>query len=331
MVSSKIIDEMRTKPAPCYVLAGDDSFQKEEFLDAVKSMLPPSLVDFNYDIFHAGSDPVQDIISTALSYPLGSDVRVVIVRDCGQFKEADQGAVLSYRDRPSDHTLLLLDFERSPAASSFYKKLLAGGRELKFRIKNRKETAGWLRERAARSGKKLSAEALQALQAAGGENLRLLANEIDKLCLQSGGRDEITGEDAGFSAAWTPKRTGFELGSAISSGNCPLALKILHELYQSPNAASEMILGSLAWHFRAIWKAGSALRAGVPPGKLCAACGIPPFRMQEFIRCGGKYSDAVLEKIFRQLLATDIALKTRQSSSLDLELLAVRLCGFHPA
>ena len=331
MVNSKIIEEMRKKPAACYVLSGDDSFQKEEFLEEVKSILPPSLADFNYDVFQAGVDPVKNIISTAMSYPFSSDVRVVAVKDCRQFREEEQEAVLSYIARPSGHTLLLLDFDRAPGSKSFYKKLVSAGREFKFKVKNRNETALWLREKAARSGKKLSAEALEMLQAAGGENLRLLANEIEKLSMQAGDSDEITGGDAGFSAARAPGRTGFELGSAISGGKCAPALKILYDLSRGPDGASEMIIGALAWHFRAVWKASAALRAGVPPGRIASVCKIPPFRVYEFTRFGKQCSDDMLEEIFRQLLLTDIRLKTRQTSSLDLELLVVKLCGFHSA
>lgn len=330
MVGSKILDEMREKPAACYVLTGDDSFLKDEFLKDVKSLLPPETAGFNYDVFRAGAGSARDVISAALSYPAGSELRVVVVKDCREFNEEDRQAILSYIGEPSGHTLLLLDFDRPPASKAFYKKLLSGGREIKFRVKTRGGTAAWLKERAARSGKKLSADALASLQSSGGGNLRLLANELDRLCLQSGDREEITGRDAGFSASGPAKRTGFELGSAISSGNCPLALRVLNDLNRSDDAAAEMLLGSLAWHFRAVWKVGAALRAGTAPGKLASACGIPPFRVQEFRRCGAKYSDEVMAKIFRELLSTDLKLKTRQSSALDLELLVVRLCGLTP-
>lgn len=329
MVGSKILDEMREKPAACYVLTGEDAFLKDEFVKEVKSLLPPGTVDFNYDVFRAGTDSARDIIAAALSYPAGSELRAAVVKDCRELNEEDRRVILDYIGAPSGHTILMLDFDRPHAAKSFYKKLLSAGREIKFRVKTRGETAAWLRERAARSGKKLSADALAALQAAGGGNLRLLANELDRLCLQAGDSAEIAVSDAGFSAAG-PTKTGFELGSAISAGDCALALRILNDLNRSEDAAAEMILGSLAWHFRAVWKAGAALRSGIPPGKLASACGIPPFRVQEFRRCGAKYSDEAMEKIFRELLDTDLKLKTRQSPALDLELLVVKLCGLTP-
>ncbi len=330
MVVSKILAEMREKPAPCYVLTGDDSFLKDEFLKDVKSLLPPETAAFNYDVFRAGADSARDVISVAMSYPAGSELRAAVVKDCRELNEEDRKAILGYIGSPSGHTILILDFDRPHASRAFYKKLLAGGREIKFRAKTRGETAAWLRERAARSGKKLSADALASLQASGSGDLRLLANELDRLCLQAGDREEITGRDAGFSAGGAAKRTGFELGSAISGGDCSLALRVLNDLNRSEDAAAEMILGSLAWHFRAVWKAGAALRAGVSPGKLASACGIPPFRVQEFRRCGAKYSDEVMGKIFRELLSTDLKLKTRQSSALDMELLVVKLCGLTP-
>ncbi len=64
-------------------------------------------------------------------------------------------------------------------------------------------------------------------------------------------------------------------------------------------------------------------------GKIASACSLPPFRVQEFIRCARQCPEDRLEKVFRELLQTDIDMKTRQSSSLDLELLVVRLCGLH--
>jgi DNA polymerase III subunit delta len=331
VAESAVFKEMGQNPQPCYLLSGDDSFSKEEFILKVKNLLPPELAGFNYDVFAAGDVPVRDIVSSALAYPFGSGIRVVLVKECGNFKKDEQKQIETYLRQPAEHTVLLLDFDAASSLKPFYKKLASYGRQIKFRKKKRGETAGWLKARAGRAGKKLSQDALDALLSAGGDNLRVLASELDKLCIQAGGREEITGEDAVVCAGRSGQRSSFELGSAISRGDCAMALRILADIKREAGAVSEMILGAIAWHFRSVWKTGAALKEGVSPSKIPSVCGIPYFRAKEFVNLGRKYSDEILVKIFREILQTDITLKTRQSGDLYIELLVVKLCGFYSA
>ncbi len=224
----QILKDMQDAPAACYLLSGDDEFLKDEFIFSVKSLLPEGSAGFNYDVFRAGVDPTDEVLSIAATYPMEADFRVVVLRDCGQLTGEEQKKILGFLSHPPGHTLFLLDCGKISPSNAFFKKLLTAGREVKFRVKSRSEVSAWLRERAASAGKKLSPDAASYLEEAGGDNLRMLANEIDKLVLQSGARDEITGEDVSFSAGWAARRTGFELGSAVSRGMCPQALKILN-------------------------------------------------------------------------------------------------------
>lgn len=324
--TEKLLREIRRKPSGCYVLAGGDSFLKEEFLKEVRGLLPAMLAELNFEVYTAGDVPASGITAAALSYPFGADFRIIVLKECSRLKPEDHEVLLAYLENPSEQTIMFLDFDRLPQSRGFFKKLNAIGRIISFNTKKRVETEEWLRQRAAGSGKKLSREAAAALGAAGGDNLRLLANEIDRLCLQAGERNEVTAEDAAFSAGMPRGKTGFDFADAVGKGNCAEALRLLSDIFKE-TPAPELLIGTLAWHFRAVWKVRAALEEGTPRGKLASACGVPPFRTREFIRMGGLHSDGSLSRIFRELLSADINAKTRQSGKLDMELLTVRLCS----
>ena len=319
----KIIEELKTKPAPVYLVCGDETFLKEEFFKEVKSLL--RMADFNYDVFYCGAHTADEIISRLVSYPVGDDFRVVAAMDAHKLSSQEQKKILGYIDKPSETSMFFMEVESVPAGA-FFKTVAAKGKKLLFAVKSEREIGPWLQERALRLGKKLSKDAAAGLKELGGKNLHMLSNELEKLSLQVGEKEEITIEALDFSAGWNRVRTGFELGGAISEGNQKFALRVLSDIFAGGNVFPEMILGSLAWQFRALWKVNLAVRKGMRGGKLAASCGIPPFRVNEFMNQARKYSDLKLEGIFEEILQTDLKMKTKENPQFQLEIMIVKLC-----
>src|SRR5690349_4698206 len=104
------------------------------------------------------------------------------------------------------------------------------------------QLGNWLTRRASAQGAKLTPEAARLLTTEVGENLRLLASEIDKLSTYAGRGGQIRVEDVRLITQASRQTRIFDLTDALARRERPRALALLHELL----AAGESPLGIVA-------------------------------------------------------------------------------------
>jgi DNA polymerase-3 subunit delta len=181
----------------------------------------------------------------------------------------------------------------------------------------------WLVRRAAARDAHLAREAARLLATEAGDDLRLLAHEIDKLSTYAG-----TGGQIGVEAvrALTPvahQARVFDLTDALARRDRPRALTLLHELL----VAGESPLGIVAltaYSTRSLLQVKSLSERGLRPHQIAQTAGIAPFQVEKSLRLARQFSFAQLESAHRSLLSIDTALKSsRMTPELALDLLVI--------
>lgn len=186
MASRSYIDSaklLRSGPiAPCYYFHGPVDLLKDEALAALLDRcLEPSLRDLNYDQRSAAQLAPDDIDALCSTLPMLAERRVVVIRDVEAWgrKARAKAAMLRYLDRPSPETVLILiqggGEEKTDA------ELEARSTAIAFEPLRREHAARWFERRAADRGVALEPEAAAHLLASLGDELGLLASELDKL------------------------------------------------------------------------------------------------------------------------------------------------------
>ncbi|HEU5348849.1 MAG TPA: DNA polymerase III subunit delta [Ktedonobacterales bacterium] len=181
----------------------------------------------------------------------------------------------------------------------------------------------WVMRRARSQKRRLSAEAARMLVELLGDNLRMLANEIDKLSVYVGEGNEISAEDVRALTPFTKQSKVFDLTDALARRDTSAALTLLHELL----AQGESPLGIVAltaFQTRAMMQVKRLSERGMSTFQIAQTAGLAPFVVEKSLPAARKFTFAQLEAAHRTLLEIDTTLKrSRMTPELALDLLVL--------
>lgn len=208
--------------------------------------------------------------------------------------------------------------DRNSKLYQIFKSIKSGQlREEEFKIKKGRELDHWVRNYLQKQGKSLSPEALMALIDSAGNNLRILAREIEKLCLYRPQAKHIDLEDV---VALCPSVRGFleyELIESLETGSPSRALQVLSKLLDEASKA-EIIVGALTQFFKDLLLAREWLEQGqeerfvfnqLRPWIKESFGAFYELKKNQFLRAVFSLSEADLREAINRLHSIDQAIK----------------------
>jgi DNA polymerase-3 subunit delta len=274
----------------CYFFFGEETFLADEFVTDLKTLLSGAAGgDLHVDRHYLDETKWSDVIDSARTAPfLFQPWRILVVKipekrpgaDKGSWKkggpasgdargpkylnQADQKIIADFLAAPPARTVLVVvmpgKVRKNDPAVRFFSSLPKGStlvREIKplFREAVRK----WAERRAQALGKSLTEGAKDRLYEFVGSDLRLLANEIDKLAVFVGEKRGIDEDDVSQATAWVRNYEGYELDDALTGADFEKGIAILGSLF-SEGERPEMIVARLTMFFRNVLLAQTWLR-----------------------------------------------------------------------
>ena len=181
----------------------------------------------------------------------------------------------------------------------------------------------WIKRRAQSIGVSINEEAATLLANYIGNQLRLLANELAKLATYVGDGGTITVDDVRQLSAQVQEARIFDLTDALAQRNQKQALTILHDLLADGEPPIRLI-STIITQVRSLLLVKELSQKGMRAAQIATTMGIAPFVAEKAARQVGKFTPTQLEHAYRQLLATDAALKrSRMTPEMALDLLVV--------
>ena len=181
----------------------------------------------------------------------------------------------------------------------------------------------WISKRAKSLGVTIDGDAATLLANFIGNQLRLLANELDKLATYVGDGGTITVDDVRTLSAQVQEARIFDLTDALAQRNQKQALTILHDLLADGEPPIKLI-STISSQVRSLLLVKELSQQGMRSPQIASTIGIAPFVADKVARQVGKFTAAQLEVAYRQLLATDASLKrSRMTPEMALDLLVV--------
>jgi DNA polymerase III subunit delta len=165
--------------APVYYLHGDDDYLKDGALrDLVEAAIDSSTRDFNLE-YRRGADLDAETVGSLLATPpMLAERRAVVVRDVTTLKKAARQQLDKYLKRPASDTLVILT---SPAGTKADGALIDASVALDFAPLTPERVRKWIAHHATTVlAVRIDDEATQLLQQAVGNDLLMLAAELDK-------------------------------------------------------------------------------------------------------------------------------------------------------
>jgi DNA polymerase-3 subunit delta len=162
-----------------YYLFGDDDYLKDGAIhDLLNSAIDASTRDFNCEIRRGSELDPETLGSLLATPPMLAERRAVVIRDVTLLKKAARQQLDQYLKRPASDTLLLLV---SPAGTKADASLSSLATALDFESLSPERVRKWIAHHAASVlDIGVTEEATQLLQQSVGNDLHLLAAELDK-------------------------------------------------------------------------------------------------------------------------------------------------------
>jgi len=273
--------------------------------DLLSKIIPQELPELNTHVFDAEATLPQHVLTSCNTLPFMGSRRVVQVKRFHRYSTGEQRSFLSYLLSPCPTTTLILTAEKLDA-------------ELKKKVKEgifvlelpRNAAPYWIRKMAREYSKEISADAVEALNEAVGEDLQILHNEISKLALYVGDVTRIDVQDVRDVVSNLRIATIFDLTKAIGERNLNEAMRALDTLWETGETYLR-IMGMIARQFRQLIITKELVGNDGPPSDARTRLGnITPRVFKELRAQAETFSLETLRRSLLILWRTDLRLKT---------------------
>jgi DNA polymerase-3 subunit delta len=308
-----------------FYLHGDDEFRKAEVVRAlVASHLDPATKDFNYDQLRGTEVDAETLASILATPPMMAEYRVVVVKETEGLAgspKARQELLDVVAKPPSGLALILSATVPQGSKAKFYKTLAKTAQSVEFQPFTPDDVPGWLLERAKTVHQKdMDVDAAQALGAAIGTNLGILAMEMEKLADFVGDGDRVTLKDVEAAGTQLPAQDRWRWFDLVGERRLSDAVRAIPVLFSQGENGVGLVIG-LTTHLLRIGivseQGPAALEAALPPHQKWMA--------RRMSSVGRKWRPAEIDAALAGLLRVDRLLKS--SSLPDQHLLEEWLLG----
>jgi DNA polymerase-3 subunit delta len=210
---------------------------------------------------------------------------------------------------------------RVEASRPLFAHLLKLPWAVRFRRLLPRELAAWIEQRAAANACRITAAAVAALIECVGNDLHLLAKEIDKLVTFVGGEQTIEVENVNALIGDIREMSAFELARCLSAGDVAGALRAWSKFAASGEYPG-LALGAIIHHVRQLWRLKLAQSVGASPERLARELSMPAFAIRRLSAEAAGLDVARLRHWLEVLLEAD---QTFKRSSLPVQVLFDRL------
>jgi DNA polymerase-3 subunit delta len=335
-----------------YLLHGDDEFSSREWLKRLRTQGP---FEYNQDIYDGAVVDLNTILNTCDTMPFLTEQRLVVVdglpkrkrgesasgelssEKASKTRKGKKGAkntmtragfekeLAAYVERLPDFTVLVVLLEEALETSSVLVKAAEKhGKIQQHTLPRGAALEKWIEKRAQRLDVKITSGAISLLANFIGNELRLLANELDKLATYVGPGGTIQEAAIRLLSAQVQEARIFDLTDALAQRSRQQALNILHDLLSDGEPPLRLI-STITTQVRSLLLVKELSQKGMRAPQIASTLGMAPFIVDKALRQVGKFSVTQLEGTYRQLLAADAALKrSRMTPEMALDLLVVQ-------
>jgi DNA polymerase III subunit delta len=299
----------RNELAPVVFLWGEESWLVDETIGQIEAVaLDPEARDFNREVFYGDEAEAQAVVTAAQTLPWLGLQRLVLVRGADALPRSADPPLVAYCKQPSPSTCLIFTAQRAETSRPLFALLAKLPWAVRFRRLLPRELSAWIEQRIVASGCRITADAVAVLIETVGNDLRLLANEIDKLVTFVGSEPAIEVESLTALTDDIREMSAFELARLLSMGDLAEALRAWGK-FASSGEYPGLALGAILHHVRQLWRIKLAQPASASPERLARELNIPAFTVRRLSAQAAAIEPEQLRQWLEALLEADQTLK----------------------
>lgn len=323
----KVHEQIKSgKLSPVYLFAGEEIFLKREIEDLIhSSVFKNSASDLNCNIFYGEDCSLDNVIDTLKTQPFGEGKRLVLLRNVEKLYQHEKKLVEFLRVSVSS-AIFIMETEKHPS-DKFIKKIAEFCTVVDFCELKEKELHNWINNFAHKHGKRISYAGITSLLEKLGYELDEVVNALNKLFLYAADKKEISEHDIKLLIKKTREDTRFAFLNALMRRQIGLSLSMANELSRNGKNAADLI-GLINWQLKRLENVKRLSQTGMSKGEIIRTLKMTPYVFDIVNKQAEKFSMLEIERNFRLLLESDVAIKQgSKSPGLALETLIVDLCA----
>ena len=312
---------------PLYYLNGAEKFFHDQIIDALNNVIftDKGSRDLNLTILYGTENTLGELLSSALSYPMLADYKLIIVRDFDKMKINDPDSLDKYLKNLQKTTCLVLSAEEK-GRSKIYNAIEQAAHNVDCKPISDYKVVSWFTNYCKMQNINIEPQAINFLINQVGSNLLTLNLEIKKVLdfkndisvITIGDFEQTTGIEKDFSV--------FALQDALSHRQLGTALKICNNLLDAGQNIN-LIISILYAFFRKILIASSLSRKDAGRQQIANEMSLTEFQFKDIYNALNKFNPDQLHGIIHLLHDIDITLKTSAvEEKAGLQMLCYKIC-----
>lgn len=319
-------DIKNRKFAPVYFFCGEESFYIDALTDLVeKHALNDMERAFNQTIAYGKDLTARQVVETAGRLPMMAEKQLVIIKEAHalSMKEDEEKQYLSYLKKPVASTILVFAWKHGTpdGRKSFGKEMKKAAVYFESKPLYENQVAPWIKSRLSQKKYKIDENAAGLLVEYLGNDLTVVANELEKLIINKQAGSVITLDDIENNVGISKEYNVFEFSSALAGKDKTKTYRIVNYFIANPkNGPLVLILGQLQSFFSKVFL--YHLNRSLSEKDIAAAIKVNPYFIKDYKSAATNYSPQKVEQVFNLLEEFDLRLKGVNNRSLkDGELL----------
>jgi len=316
-----------------YLFYGPEEYLKKYYLQCIED----SLVDDNLKMLNRivleGKVDVTQILDNCETMPVFSEKKVVVVKNSGLFirkgKQEESAGRKSSKDNDlircmeniPEYTCLIFyedDVDKNLKAVKF---VAENGLLVEFSYQKHDDLIKWVIKHFKLNNKSISPLLASQLIESCDQGMTEILNEINKVIMYMGDREEATEKDIEAVCSRSIKSRIFDLTDAISEKNCAKALRTLNEMIILKEPLP-LILFMITKQFRQILEMKLLMSEGMSFKEAVSKMKINPYVAGKIEKQINRFSVEELKGAINRCMETDIAVKNgRMNDRIATELL----------
>ena len=210
------------KVARYYLFFGPNNYKLDEKISSlIKTVIPIGAVAFDLDRFDGKRCDIADLLNSLSTPPVLSPLRVVVLNDVDRMPSKRQTVLCEFLPRIPEYSVLAMTAAKADKRSKLFKKLLIEKKKYSFEYKEftDAEAMGLIARFAAERDKIIKPQIADMMVGLFGTDPYRLENEVEKLALSVGDKEEIEKKDLAFISGFTKTETAFDL-LELTFGGC---------------------------------------------------------------------------------------------------------------
>lgn len=298
MSAEKIIADFKKKNfKPVYWLEGEEPFFIDKIVDyAEHKILTDSEAEFNLTVFYGRDAEWTNVVNACRRYPMFADKQVVLLKEAQFMRDIEKLEL--YVENPLSSTIFVVSYKdkKVDGRSKLAKLLKQKAEFLSTKKIYDSQLPEFVNNIVKQNGLTITQRALMMIADHIGNDLSRIENEIEKLAINLGTKNNITEDDIENYIGVSKEFNVFEMQDAIAKKNFSKAVRIIQYFEANPKAVPIQMLFPALYNFFS--KVYMVFGANTNDEKMLAsALAINPYFIKDYVAAARNYGFGGVEKI----------------------------------